>query len=86
MSVTCAPALKLALHVVGQLIPAGLLDTEPVPVPARPTLKRTWFILNVAVTCWLALSATVQVDAAPLQAPDHPANDELVAGASVSVT
>jgi hypothetical protein len=78
--------LKLALQVVGQLIPAGLLDTEPVPVPARFTVKRSWLMLKVAVTCWLALSVTVHVEFVPLHAPDHPANDEFVAGVSVNVT
>jgi hypothetical protein len=77
--------LKLALQVVGQLIP-GLLDTEPVPVPPRLTVKRSWLMLKVAVTCWLALSVTVQVELVPLQAPDQPANDEFVTGVSVSVT
>src|SRR5580704_856341 len=32
VSVTCVPLLKLALHVDGQLMPAGLLVTEPLPV------------------------------------------------------
>src|SRR5580698_8752337 len=80
VSVTCVPALKLALQVVGQLIPAGLLDTVPVPVPARLSVSRSWLMLKVAVTCWLALSVTVQLEAVPLQAPDHPANDEFGAG------
>jgi len=43
-------------------------------------------MLKVAVTCWLALSVTVQVELLPLHAPDQPANDELVAGVSVNVT
>ena len=34
MSVTAVPEVKLAVHVVGQLIPAGLLVTMPVPVTA----------------------------------------------------
>jgi hypothetical protein len=80
------PALKLALQIAGQLIPAGLLDTEPVPVPPRFTVKRSWLMLKVAVTCWPALSVTVQVELEPLHAPDHPANDEFVAGVSVNVT
>jgi len=78
--------VKFALQVVGQVIPAGLLDTEPVPVPARLTVRRSWLILKVAVTCWLALSVTVQVEVVPLHAPDQPAKVELAAGVSVSVT
>ena len=33
LSVTLCPWVKEALHVVGQLIPAGLLVTVPLPVP-----------------------------------------------------
>jgi hypothetical protein len=87
VNVTRVPILKLALHVVGQLIPAGLLDTVPAPVPARVTVSIGAFVLNVAVTCSLELSVTVQVALVPLQPPpDQPAKDELVAGVSVSVT
>jgi hypothetical protein len=32
VSVTCVPLLKLALHVDGQLMPVGLLITDPLPV------------------------------------------------------
>ena len=39
VKVTLEPLLKLALHVVPQLIPAGLLVTVPLPVPARVTLR-----------------------------------------------
>ena len=88
VSVTCVPALKLALHVVGQLIPEGLLDTVPVPVPDRLTLKTGagCVMLNVALTCSLALSVTLQVEAVPVHAPDQPVKDEFVAGVAVRVT
>lgn len=42
--------------------------------------------MNVAVTDFAALSEIVQVEAVPLQAPDHPANLEPDLGASVSLT
>jgi len=38
LSVTWVFGVKLAEHVVGQLIPAGVLVTVPVPVPASVTV------------------------------------------------
>jgi hypothetical protein len=42
--------------------------------------------LNVAVTALAAFTSNVHVEDVPLQAPDHPANFEPVAAASVSLT
>jgi hypothetical protein len=39
VSVTGVPMVKLALHVVPQLIPEGLLVMVPVPVPASCTVS-----------------------------------------------
>jgi hypothetical protein len=89
VSVTEVPDVKLALQVGGQPIPEGMLATVPVPVPARTTVSTTAFgiVVKVAVTCWLALSVTMQVELLPLQPPpDHPAKDEFAAAVSVSVT
>ena len=46
--VTDVPLLKLAEHVLPQLIPAGLLVTVPVPVPARVRV-RAYCATKVAV-------------------------------------
>ena len=39
VSVTLVPALKAAVHVAPQLMPAGLEVRVPVPVPALATVK-----------------------------------------------
>jgi len=85
LSVTRVPGSKLALQIAPQLIPEGLLETVPTPVPARLTLN-TGAELKVAVTCSLLLSATVQMGLAPLHAPVHPPKYELAAVAAVRVT
>ena len=86
--VTEVPELKLALHVGGQFIPAGLLATVPVPLPARVTVNvgTVWLTLKVAVTCEFAVRVTRQVGLLPAHAPPHPTNDEFVPGVAVSVT
>ena len=83
-----APLAKLALHVAPQSIPAGLLVTVPVPVPALCTVS--WkegggLAVKVAVTAALLVNVTLQVPV-PAHAPDQPANVELLFGAAVSVT
>src|SRR3984957_16340247 len=85
VSVTTVPLLKLALQVVPQLIPVGLLVTVPVPVPALVTLNLKTTALNVAVTDFAALIVTLQVPV-PVQAPLQPANVEPAAALPVSVT
>jgi hypothetical protein len=89
VSVTEVPGVRLALQVGAQLIPAGTLATVPVPVPPRLTVSTTafWIALKFAVTCWFALSITLQVELSPLQPPPvHPAKVEFAPGASVRVT
>src|SRR5947209_9954200 len=87
VSVTCVPLLKLALHVVPQLIPAGLLVTVPVPVPAFVT--ETWhvtgLVVQLALTDCAAFIVTTQLPL-PLHAPVHPVKVEPVVAAGVSVT
>jgi hypothetical protein len=85
VSVTTVPLLKLALQMLPQLIPVGLLVTVPVPVPALVTLNLNAGTLNVAVTDFAALIVTLQVPV-PLQAPLQPANVDPAAALAVSVT
>jgi hypothetical protein len=88
VSVTAVPLAKPALHVVGQLIPAGLLVTVPEPVPAVCTVSVTegaMVLLKVAVTAVAAFTVTTHVPV-PEHAPDHPANVDPVPAAAVSVT
>jgi hypothetical protein len=89
VSVTAVPKLKLAVQVGAQLIPDGLLEIVPVPVPATLTVSTNepWCAPKVAVTCWLSLRVRMQVGLAPVQPPPvHPVNDELVPAVAVSVT
>jgi len=39
LNVTLCPWVKEALHVVGQLIPTGMLVTVPLPVPTFVTVR-----------------------------------------------
>lgn len=82
--VTGVPLLKFAAHVLPQLMPAGLLVTVPVPVPARVTVKGNTAV-KVAVTDSAALIFTEQVPV-PLQAPLQPAKIEFAAALAVSIT
>ncbi len=87
VSVTTVPLLKFALQVLGQLIPAGLLLTVPVPVPANVTesAKVVTDVLKVAVTALAALMVTLQVPV-PLQAPLQPAKVDPADAVAVKVT
>ncbi len=89
VSVTLVPSVKLAEQVLPQSMPAGLLVTEPEPVPARDTdnvdSPGGGGTLNVADTVRACVIDTVQVPV-PEQAPDQPAKVLPVAGVAVSVT
>lgn len=81
---TTVPLINFALHVPGQLMPAGLLVTVPVPLPAKVTVSgRT--NLKVAVTEFDALIVTEHVPV-PEQAPLQPVKTEPVAAFSLRVT
>jgi phage tail protein X len=87
VSVTTVPLLKSWLHVLGQVIPLGLLVIVPDPVPAKVTerAKVVTVVLNVAVTDLAALMVTLH-DPVPLQAPPQPANVEPEPATCVRVT
>jgi hypothetical protein len=77
--------LKLYEQVEPQLIPAGLLVTEPDPVPFLLTLRVGVVIANVAVTDRAAVIETVH-EPVPEQAPDQPVKVDPAAGLAVNVT
>ena len=80
------PPAKLALHVPGQLMPAGALVTVPEPVPAIVTDNAKFATgLKVAVTDCAAFIFIVQLPV-PVQAPLHPAKVEPAAALTVRVT
>ena len=86
VSVTVVPGLKLALHVVPQVIPAGLLVIVPLPEGVWATVSVTWPPLNVAETETFFCTTRVQLFDDPEHAPDHPPKAPPEPGAAESVT
>jgi hypothetical protein len=82
--VTCVPESKFAEHVLGHVMPAGVLVTVPVPETVT-VICVCGFPLKLAVTVVAVDNTTVHA-AVPLQAPLQPVNDILVAGVAASVT
>ena len=88
---TLCPLGKVALHVSGQLMPAGLLVTVPLPVPATLTVSG-WGVtgggskVKVAVTLRACVMLTVQGPVPLHPSPLHPANVAPLAAAAVNVT
>lgn len=84
--VTDVPESNCALHVDPQLIPDGLLLTEPVPPPLSTTERAKWPCnVKVAVTDCALLTVTVQ-EPVPEHAPDQPEKVLPEAGVAESVT
>ena len=75
-----------ALQAFPQLMPAGLLVTVPVPVPALFTVRMEGTALNVAVTDLLALITTVHVPVPLHPLPFQPPKVDPAAGIAVNVT
>ena len=70
VSVIGVPVANIAVHVDPQLMPTGVLMTDPDPPPASWTLN-DGFDVKLAVTVLLVVSMTVH-PAIPVQAPPHP--------------
>jgi hypothetical protein len=66
-------------------MPAGLDDTEPLPVPVALTVRLTLCIRNVAVTERAAVIVTEHAPL-PLQSPDQPPKVDPVPGAAASLS
>jgi hypothetical protein len=93
VSTTTCPLVKLAEHVAPQLIPAGLLVTVPVPVPALRTVRVSLLpVLKDAVTVTSDVTiGTTHVGGfvwglAGTQFALNPANVDPAAAVAVSVT
>src|SRR5207244_11658166 len=83
--VTAVPLAKLAEQVATQVIPAGLLVTVPLPVPALLTV-RAKVGAKVAVTAVAAETVTAQAPAPLHPPPLQPVKAEPAPGVAVSVT
>jgi len=88
VSVTTVPNAKSFEHVTPQLIPTGVEDTEPVPVPSVATSSVLFGTLRVnwAVTEVAAVIDTTHVPVPEHPPPDQPVNVEPVEGVAVRVT
>ena len=72
VSVTFVFCGKVAEHVVGQLIPAGLLVTVPVPVPDMVTVKPSPAVVAVKVSLTVTAAVIVRLHVMPEQPPLKP--------------
>jgi hypothetical protein len=88
VSVTTAPPLKFAEHVLGQRIPDGLLDTVPLPVPASVTVSpKVDVAVNVVTMVDAEVTVTKQLGLLPTQPwPSQLVKVLPVPGASLSVS
>src|SRR5438094_943514 len=86
VSVTAVPLVKLAEQVTPQVIPAGVLVTVPMPVPALQTVRTKVCDAKVAVTVVAAETVTTHVPVPEQPPPLQPLKVEPAAGVAVSVT
>jgi hypothetical protein len=87
VAVRITAPLKLAVQVVPQLMPAGLLVTVPLPDPARTTVIVLGAppLAKVAVALAVDPAGMVQVAAVPVHDPLHPVKVNPAFGAAVKV-
>jgi hypothetical protein len=76
VNVTTWALAKFAVHVVGQIIPAGALITVPLPVPFSLTVSAIPLLLKFAVADSFAVIVKVQVPVPSQISPPHPVNVE----------
>src|SRR5439155_25284011 len=86
VSVTAVPLVKLAEQVTPQVIPAGVLVTVPIPVPALVTVRAKVGRSNVALIVVGADIVTVHEPVPEQPPPLQPVKVEPAAGVAVSVT
>ena len=85
-SETCVPDVKLWVQSVGQAMPAGLLETLPLPPPERVTVSVHGEHEKCAVTVTLVLNRIVHVAPFAAVQPVHPSNFQPAFAIAVSVT
>ena len=73
--VTSFPTANACVHMTPHEIPAGMLVTTPLPVPALVTV-RSLATANVAVAARAAPIQRRHVALVPVHAPDQPVNTE----------
>src|SRR5438552_4135686 len=85
VSVTATRLATLAIQLAPHVIPAGVLVTVPLPVPALLTVRATVGV-KVAVTVVAAVRVTLHTPVPVQPPPLQPVKTEPLAGVAVSVT
>jgi hypothetical protein len=86
VKVIAAPLLKVAEQVLPQLMPAGLLVTVPLPVPAFDNVSVYVIGTKLKVAVQLTVLLTVMLPLEQAASPDQPAKTDPLAGTAVRVT
>jgi hypothetical protein len=85
LKLTWVPMGKVALQLLPQLMPEGVLVTSPAPVPAKVMFNVAAVRLKAAPTAALEFTVNAQ-EPVPVHAPDHPVNAEFVPAVAARVT